>query len=143
MKIGRNDPCPCGSGKKFKFCHDGRPGAIMREMTLAARNKATLNSAANIFGFSRGRSWADFKRRITGKEVRKFYEIQAQLWPPETNWISLIPPADEKLRALYLGEIEPQNIAANLVRYSLYSDELLISGLPSFLTRILLRPGWP
>jgi hypothetical protein len=21
MKIGRNDPCPCGSGKKFKKCH--------------------------------------------------------------------------------------------------------------------------
>ena len=20
-KIGRNDPCPCGSGKKFKHCH--------------------------------------------------------------------------------------------------------------------------
>ena len=19
-KIGRNDPCPCGSGKKYKFC---------------------------------------------------------------------------------------------------------------------------
>jgi len=19
--IGRNDPCPCGSGKKFKHCH--------------------------------------------------------------------------------------------------------------------------
>jgi preprotein translocase subunit SecA len=25
-KVGRNDPCPCGSGKKFKNCH-GRPGA--------------------------------------------------------------------------------------------------------------------
>jgi hypothetical protein len=23
-KVGRNDPCPCGSGSKFKFCH-GRP----------------------------------------------------------------------------------------------------------------------
>ena len=22
-KIGRNDPCPCGSGKKFKHCHGG------------------------------------------------------------------------------------------------------------------------
>ena len=21
QKIGRNDPCPCGSGKKFKKCH--------------------------------------------------------------------------------------------------------------------------
>jgi preprotein translocase subunit SecA len=20
-KAGRNDPCPCGSGKKFKNCH--------------------------------------------------------------------------------------------------------------------------
>ncbi|WP_411910557.1 SEC-C metal-binding domain-containing protein [Paucibacter sp. DJ1R-11] len=19
--VGRNDPCPCGSGKKFKSCH--------------------------------------------------------------------------------------------------------------------------
>ena len=26
-KIGRNDPCPCGSGKKFKQCH----GAILEE----------------------------------------------------------------------------------------------------------------
>ncbi|MFO8234013.1 MAG: preprotein translocase subunit SecA [Bacteroidales bacterium] len=25
-KIGRNEPCPCGSGKKYKNCH-GRPGA--------------------------------------------------------------------------------------------------------------------
>jgi len=24
-KVGRNDPCPCGSGKKYKRCH-GAPG---------------------------------------------------------------------------------------------------------------------
>lgn len=23
-KVGRNDPCPCGSGKKFKHCHGGQ-----------------------------------------------------------------------------------------------------------------------
>ncbi|HZD72197.1 MAG TPA: SEC-C metal-binding domain-containing protein [Actinomycetes bacterium] len=26
QKIGRNQPCWCGSGKKFKVCH-GAPGA--------------------------------------------------------------------------------------------------------------------
>lgn len=26
-KIGRNDPCPCGSGKKFKKCCEGKGGA--------------------------------------------------------------------------------------------------------------------
>ncbi|MCL5279718.1 MAG: SEC-C metal-binding domain-containing protein [Planctomycetes bacterium] len=30
-KVGRNDPCPCGSGRKYKKCH-GRPGA--EEMTV-------------------------------------------------------------------------------------------------------------
>jgi preprotein translocase subunit SecA len=25
-RVGRNDPCPCGSGKKYKQCH-GRAGA--------------------------------------------------------------------------------------------------------------------
>ena len=24
-KVGRNDPCPCGSGKKYKHCH-GKAG---------------------------------------------------------------------------------------------------------------------
>jgi len=26
-KIGRNDPCPCGSGKKYKNCHGKEAGA--------------------------------------------------------------------------------------------------------------------
>jgi hypothetical protein len=27
VKIGRNDPCPCGSGKKYKKCHGGNVSA--------------------------------------------------------------------------------------------------------------------
>ncbi len=26
-KVGRNEPCPCGSGKKFKHCHGALSGA--------------------------------------------------------------------------------------------------------------------
>jgi hypothetical protein len=29
--IGRNDPCPCGSGKKFKRCHMGREDDIVTD----------------------------------------------------------------------------------------------------------------
>lgn len=31
MDIGRNDPCPCGSGKKFKKCHMGREEELVIE----------------------------------------------------------------------------------------------------------------
>lgn len=24
--VGRNDPCPCGSGKKYKKCHEAKAG---------------------------------------------------------------------------------------------------------------------
>jgi uncharacterized protein YecA (UPF0149 family) len=27
VKVGRNDPCSCGSGKKFKHCHGGTADA--------------------------------------------------------------------------------------------------------------------
>ncbi len=27
MSVGRNEPCPCGSGKKYKHCHE-RTGGI-------------------------------------------------------------------------------------------------------------------
>lgn len=38
QKIGRNDPCPCGSGKKFKNCHLGRESELLA-MAPAARAK--------------------------------------------------------------------------------------------------------
>lgn len=31
QKPGRNDPCPCGSGKKFKKCHFGREAEIFSD----------------------------------------------------------------------------------------------------------------
>jgi preprotein translocase subunit SecA len=30
-KVGRNDPCPCGSGKKYKQCHGIQQGSPLRE----------------------------------------------------------------------------------------------------------------
>ncbi len=30
-KVGRNEPCPCGSGRKFKRCHLGQPVAMVPE----------------------------------------------------------------------------------------------------------------
>jgi preprotein translocase subunit SecA len=39
-KIGRNDPCPCGSGKKYKKCH-GRAGAAQGDPTATGPGTRT------------------------------------------------------------------------------------------------------
>jgi len=41
ITIGRNDPCHCGSGKKFKKCHLEKDEAKDRK----EREKAALNAA--------------------------------------------------------------------------------------------------
>ena len=40
--VGRNAPCPCGSGKKFKMCHGPRPalGEVVPELHAAVRLEA-------------------------------------------------------------------------------------------------------
>jgi len=48
-KIGRNDPCPCGSGKKYKRCH------LEALPPLAAHNAlARLSNAATPAGMPEG-----------------------------------------------------------------------------------------
>jgi uncharacterized protein YecA (UPF0149 family) len=32
MRVGRNDQCPCGSGRKFKRCHLNGPDAPVGEI---------------------------------------------------------------------------------------------------------------
>ena len=38
--IGRNDPCPCGSGRKFKKCCLNKGGAVSQSYLLAERSSA-------------------------------------------------------------------------------------------------------
>ena len=59
-KIGRNDPCPCGSGKKYKKCHGAggpwRPGRGRRAQgRRAGKTCRGQQSVAHLFElFSRG-----------------------------------------------------------------------------------------
>ena len=40
MKLGRNDPCRCGSGKKYKKCHETADAAQASAELAAAKAKA-------------------------------------------------------------------------------------------------------
>lgn len=40
-KVGRNDPCPCGSGKKYKNCHYGKETEKKPTYTPTGKRKFT------------------------------------------------------------------------------------------------------
>lgn len=50
MRVGRNDPCPCGSGKKYKKCHlnkdaNGVPPEIIKHFQKVAAEQEYLKQA--------------------------------------------------------------------------------------------------
>ncbi len=44
-KVGRNDPCPCGSGKKYKLCHGRRSGSSDGSTTNGRGEQLTQTAA--------------------------------------------------------------------------------------------------
>ena len=51
MTVGRNDPCPCGSGKKFKKCCGAKAEPPTAGLTPAIRMKGgvSFDPAANAY----------------------------------------------------------------------------------------------
>lgn len=46
-KLGRNDPCHCGSGQKYKKCHLAQDDAAKSAELAAAAEKAAEEAKAN------------------------------------------------------------------------------------------------
>lgn len=140
MKIGRNDRCPCGSGLKYKKCHLGRPLHVFpepfKERSIKERNIILLNAIVDIF-FGKGEDWNEMRNSLTEDKVRELYKVITWLWPPQTDVSSLLPQPDKTLRGLYIGDTKPRDILKNIVRYSLYTEEVVV--VSPFLAPLTMR----
>lgn len=78
--IGRNDPCHCGSGKKYKQCHLQQDEAAQREARAqaadaapAAEPEAASGKAAPSSAVPRGKTHQPWKR--TTQNTRGFQKV--------------------------------------------------------------------
>jgi len=83
-KIGRNDPCPCGSGKKFKKCHMGREEELqwdgLSEVSLERMADLITGLPAVHYGRSREMTGALDLKALTGRSMGvKFVDLHAYL----------------------------------------------------------------
>jgi hypothetical protein len=52
LKVGRNDPCPCGSGKKHKHCCEKNSGQMSRTSQFAVIAVVVAIAATLVYTFS-------------------------------------------------------------------------------------------
>lgn len=71
-KIGRNDPCPCGSGRKFKHCHLGKEDEPGLE-GMAEFSPEMSRKIANLPGVWYGRA----REMTEGLDIKKLTGVSA------------------------------------------------------------------
>jgi hypothetical protein len=127
----RNDRCPCNSGKKYKKCclplDEGRAereSDARSARTLREKNIALIAGMFDIFNLKR--PWQNVKDGMSDAQIKEFYSHVAQLWPIETDPRITMPAPDSTLRALYLGENEPELMLENVFRFCLYADQIIL-----------------
>jgi uncharacterized protein YchJ len=129
-KNGANDPCPCGSGKKYKKCCKDKPPSqrpSFEECSIRERNIMLIRAVIDILGLNKGKTWEDIRRELNDQHVKEIYQVVGSLWSPETDLMSLLPHPDPNVfRALYAGFVDPRVILRNVVGFSLYVDEILV-----------------
>lgn len=84
-KVGRNDPCPCGSGKKFKKCCEERLSKKKFNAEILHAGKEQVAEDRQITGKAKKIS-TDFFQRIT---VPKPKQLEHQ--PPHDHPESEMP----------------------------------------------------
>ena len=123
--VGRNDPCPCGSGKKFKKCHGentpwagnvkvAEPAAEGTEHTEGANEmpafdpaKMDLNWLATFSGAIQrlpkgqlARLQSLMQKAMAGKDVaRELEEFQRTLPPSFQEMLKNSPQLDEQMQS--------------------------------------------
>ena len=116
-KVGRNDPCPCGSGKKFKKCcaretaepttEDSKNGAISRALAwLSSRHAKAFKTALT----------AAINDELGNEEQDRLAEVDDEDW---------------------------EGIQINAVEWLLAEGSIAVKGSPRRVADLLLAPGGP
>lgn len=74
MKTGRNSPCPCGSGRKYKHC------CLQKEVETPVRQKLLRALIVVILCGGAVAALMSFLQRETGNGPRRVWSEEHQHW---------------------------------------------------------------
>lgn len=86
------------------------------------------NEALNLAGFSEGKDWNEIRKSFDRENVKKIYDLHADIWRPDDDQWALAEAVrnEGRSRFLYMGEVEPEEIVDKVWRWALHFDQILI-----------------
>ena len=130
-KIGRNDPCYCGSGKKYKHCHmQGEAAPFAPFAPAPAPAPATAAQRLHEGAVPMSLNWLTTHHRKGFKTaVENLFEI---LWPDDG-------PEDRRS----LSEVEMNAVQINLTEWLMAEGDMLVKREHREVNQLLCGPDGP
>ena len=111
MKVGNNDPCPCGSGKKFKKCHRGAVATFKSErFVISVKVNGKIYKAFAI------RFYENENKNVSGIQVDFPYKKKSR------GLLSLATMPANVVRKDKLSLLPGGKVTSHNVKYSHWSD---------------------
>jgi hypothetical protein len=131
-KIGRNDPCFCGSGKKYKFCCLGKTEQTQEHSDLPFPTVAEAFALRTLLAVSR--PFRAFYEAERPKIVARIYWTNKLPMPPGIAAQAIRLPMSD-LQAIYLHSIPAPSEEALAVAHELMHLMLDVEGFPFITSR--------
>jgi hypothetical protein len=146
MKIGRNDPCPCGSGKKYKKCCLGKENNAEAERKF----QDSVNDYANdaVFDYEAIANMYNHFRRITLdkkphiKEYKKIRRMHSEIVDSMIDYYEN-DKFEQKIDPAYQPDIDPahkkRKASKTFLLYDLEFDMESDRGAQAFYDRLIYK----
>ncbi len=125
--IGRNDPCPCGSGKKFKHCCLGKENSTASSHGAAGMSES-LRKALEGRQFNSPEEAQVFLDQITQQQNRRQLDEFHGLSPEQMHQILNFPFASQGL-VRFEDVLDANPVAPLLTLFKLLADAIGEQGL--------------
>jgi hypothetical protein len=100
----------------------------MPHLSIRGRNIHFINRITEILQLNTNKvkNLSDYKKGFTEKAVRAIHEAIFEVWPPNSDIISILESTSEDVSGLYIGDYDIEYISRGIVRHSIYANKILV-----------------
>jgi hypothetical protein len=90
------------------------------------RNEEFFKFLNELFSINKSKTWDEIAQRVTLEKIKRTYRKFADLFPRKIDYLAELEKSKSSFTSIHFGEIKATRIIDEIVRFSLYSDKIIV-----------------